>query len=485
MSDEKDDGYIYLLQQKSVSKECDQPKGTGFLPAFHALWHLPELRVVQDLESFASDHWDDADKGAYAPRIAIIDTPVDHKHPNLAGAIDTGLMRDFSNGGTGNFVVREWADLPQEDSNSRIGLLDRIGDEKDGISKAIRDEVNWVEDKSKNLRPAGVPRVAPSRLYGAHGTAVAGLIGARPTVVKLRHPQFTPPKKKDQCNPVDNPVDLELPYCGINPFCRIVPISVTAVPGPDMILGALEYAKLVEPDIVVMADSWDGALGADGELSGEWLKVDEALAELCSRHIVLCAAGNDALDEPVYPASRCNDKRLVKVDDKVEERDAPGPWAVGACGTNGKDLTYSPVQSAIVGNGGWMIKTLSTEVPIFDRERILINPWEIADDLLGQPNNSEPFPPADIVTTDLPGEAGYNPSPYRYRPDPDQEYYEIASLFCRFAGTSAAVAIAAGLVSLIPNSERRPNGRPAGKPSEKGMDKLFGIDLARELFKNT
>ncbi|SMX43923.1 S8/S53 family peptidase [Maliponia aquimaris] len=465
-----DDDYGFPGSDPSSKAQDEQPEGIGFRPAFHALWHLPKLGVVYNLDTYAGCAWDDADKGLAATRIALIDTAVDHKHPNLEGAIDAGLMRDFSGGGTGAFVVREWADLSPADCKARIELLEKIQGEKDAISNAIREEVKWIEDKTANPRPERLPRVAPGALYGAHGTAVAGLIGARPRPVQLRHPKFTPKESEKKTGTIS----LNLPYCGINPFCRIIPISVTAVPGPEMLLGALEYAALIEPDIVVIADSWDGALDEQGGVSGAWRRVDDALTDLCERHIVLCAAGNEALDWPVYPASRCNDK--------IEGNDAPGPWAVGACDTFGKDLTYSPVQATIVALGGWMIQTLSTEVPLFDENRTRIDPWEIADDILGTPKYSEGFPPADIVTTDLPGRAGYNPSPYRHRPDPGGPYYEIASLFCRFAGTSAAVAIAAGLVSLIPRGKRRPNGRPSGTPSGNDMNKLFGIDLAKALF---
>ncbi|SIS78435.1 Subtilase family protein [Roseivivax lentus] len=458
-------------------KSDTQPEGTGFRPAFHALWHLPMLGVVKDLKDYSGDPWDNADKDEKATRIAIIDTPVDHDHPNLAGAIDIGLMRDFSQGGNGAFVLHNLSD---ENMVSREALLAKIENSKKVLDEAIKEEAAWIESKKDEDRPKGVPLVPPSRLYGAHGTAVAGLIGARPACVKLRRPMFTP---KDMAK-TPQVVDLELPYCGINPFCRIIPVSVTANPSPEMVLGALEYTKLIEPDIVVIADSWDGALDSDGVVTDAWKDVDDALTDLCLNFIVLCAAGNDALDQPVYPASRCNDKTIRKIDGKINEINAPGPWAVGACGTDGKDLTYSPVQSTIVGHGGWMIKTLSTEVPIFDRERTRIDPWEIEDDLLGVPKNSEDFPLADIVTTDLPGRAGYNPSPYEHRPGPDEEQYEIASLFCRFAGTSAAVAIAAGLVSLLPSDSRRSTGRPPGKkPSEKGLEQLFDVELAKKLFK--
>ncbi|EEX12411.1 putative peptidase [Citreicella sp. SE45] len=107
-----------------------------------------------------------------------------------------------------------------------------------------------------------------------------------------------------------------------------------------------------------------------------------------------------------------------------------------------------------------MIKTLSTEFERFDRERSLVDPWAIANDAIGRPVPDElhsveygdpkitDFPPRDIITTDRPGPYGYNPSDYDHVPKQSETHYEIGSLFCRFAGTSASTALAAGLVSL-------------------------------------
>ncbi|MEI5682071.1 hypothetical protein G6N74_25710 [Mesorhizobium sp. CGMCC 1.15528] len=62
--------------------------------------------------------------------------------------------------------------------------------------------------------------------FSAHGTAIAGLIGARPVSA--------------QGLPVESPnkVSINLPFAGVDPFCRIVPISTNFDPDPEQLIFA-------------------------------------------------------------------------------------------------------------------------------------------------------------------------------------------------------------------------------------------------------
>ena len=265
-------------------------------------------------------------------------------------------------------------------------------------------------------------------------------------------------------------LNLDLPYAGINPFCQIIPIAISAAPDVEMLIGAVQYARLCNPEIVVIADSWDRP--KNWQEDPRWTTLQNEFMGLCRSTIVFCAAGNEALSTLVYPASLSDEEF--------------GPWAVGACDSTGHDLTYSPNQNAILGHGHWMIKTLSTEHSRYDEEVQRIDPWEDKDEDVFRPNGAPDFPPTDIITTDLPGRAGYNPSPYDYKPEIDGEHYEIASLFCRFSGTSAATAIAAGIVSLIPANRRQNFQRKGKKPSDdeikEKLSGLFDLDTAKYFF---
>ncbi len=508
----------YQKPKQDDERYC-HPLGTGFRPAFHALWHLHVLQIVDKLSEYGGEPWEGAasvamgnkntgkkavsqrkDKGdtdTQVPvpprpaRIALIDTPVDYKHPNLCGAMDTGLMRDFSHTAHGEFLRFKDGNENKGDKyfldadvKSRAWLGDKASKQNTDLAKAIVAEIEHGHSSER-----------PFRVFGAHGTAVAGLIGARPTSICFREPAFLRGLKHENGEIIDDVVLssadwLPLPYCGINPFCRIVPISISAAPSASMLRSAVEYAKLVEPDIVVIADSWDRPrdrakpLSKDAQQMQEeenklWDRLHEDFMDLCQETIVLCAAGNEDLSHPVYPASACTDPH--------------GPWAVGACDDKGEDLSYSPTQTTVIGHHGWMIKTLSTELPRFDREdgERKIDPWAAIDKDLDPPRlTGREFPARDIVTTDLPRQAGYNPSPYQY-PEEDEndqydndQYYEIGSLFTRFAGTSASVAIAAGIVSLIPEDKRKAINRENTQPIEQRdkLVKLFDWHTANDLF---
>lgn len=485
---------------------CDDIKPrVGLRPSFHALWHLSKLGVVDDLTDFTSADWEAAGEAAKEKpvKVAVIDTPVAYNHPNLRGAVDIGLMRDFSTSDLGNFVVRIFRDPHQNDSadsESRDILKRKVANAKGELEQRIREEIEEIDewlakaDELKKLQetlncmltarrnsgdevqvnqikeyiarleqdssPGGMKvRYEMTPDFGSHGTSVAGLIGARPTRIDL----FKPPYFEEDLGNAGVMKDLELPYAGINPFCRIIPISVSSTPNPNMLRQAVHYARLIDPDVVVIADSWDRPKEAD-DLAG-WQAVEQAFLELCKSSIVLCAAGNEPRNSLVYPASLSRSKNKGK-----------GPWAVGACDTDGADLSYSPDFQVINGLGHRMIKTLSSEHSRYDRDVKRFDPWENVDPELKLPDGDSDFPPTNIVTTDVPGDAGYNPSPYRYTPDPDDCHYEIASLFCHFSGTSAATAIAAGLISLALATTRK-----QGKPPFNHKSQLFNLDRAKEL----
>ena len=447
------------VQNQGVAKKDPHPfKGTGRRPQFHALWHLCELGVVDAKDSFLSKAWKKVEDYVGSDKrqqvkVAIIDTLPAFTHPNLADAIDPAAICDFTLSAAGKPVQ-------------------------------AKDRRHWD--------------------YGAHGTAVAGLIAARPTEIQMIRParfdgdggQYSGIEDKHP-----ESVSQELPYCGINPFAQIIPIVVSASPDPAMIVAALKHANKIKPDVVVIADSWEvkGSAYPAKEKDDDtqhytdyatpigtrdglktWEDAEAVLRELCTATFVFCAAGNEPRDRMVYPAELSTAQS--------------GPWAVGACDFKGKDLTYTP-QSDAVRDGTdnpRLVNTLSSEHPRFDNKVQKLDPWAKLDEELNLPDYlfMNEFPAQDIVATDVPGPAGYNPSNFNHLPSKkNDKHIEIASLFCRFAGTSASTALAAGLVSLAIALERADGKEPGqtkkGKRPYKGPDagtsELFTLDKALAL----
>lgn len=395
-------------------------KGTGFYPSFHALWHLKALGVTDgDSGQFSSTPWMGEEHNS-AVRIVIMDTTVDWEHPNLQGVIDTEQMRDFSGSNDGEKV------------NTKTGPT----------------------------------------IYGAHGTAVAGLIGARPAAaVKLQLPNRAGLSaiNAHSVSTKSETREINLPYVGINPFCTIIPVSLTASPDPEMVLAALDYINKLDPkpQIIVVAAAWDDTVRAKMNKQSfdkdekKWSDVTTVLSEICKSHLVLCAAGNSGADEMAYPAS------LAET--------TPGMIAVTACDTDGIPLTYAyrpqPEQKKI-------IATLSTQGTRYDNISTFLDPWAEVDPYLEKPSDNSKFPIQRIISLDPRGRRGYNPSIYRYDPPTNGPHLEIASLYAEFSGTSAATAIAAGLISLA--MQKKGKGPDLEKLSWAG--KLFDWSEASSLF---
>lgn len=433
--------------------------GVGFYPSFQALWHLKALGVANAIETFQSDAWERVDQDAPV-RIAIIDTAVAWEHPNLVGAIDLGRMRDFQSSNAGAFVVPPRSD---EDRKSRRALVEKVRDAKAKVLEDMPEPAQRaIVDQILLPRPESV---GPA----THGTAVAGLIGARPAEVDVLKPlqawkTTTPPALPG----VDQ---VPLAYSGINPFCRIVPISTTAAPDPDMILAALQYARLIDARILVIAAAWEDTLRAQagGNVfnsgGSTWREVEHELDRLGETCIILCAAGNSGTDALAYPASLSN--RIA------------GLYSVTACRDDGTPVSYT----AVPGAGFKSLSTLGGEAPRFDCKTDMIDPWAIRDFDPGRQPGSTSVPVERLISLDPPGPTGANPSPYGYTPNAGDKHLEVGSLYAEFTGTSAAVAIAAGLISLALQQKRSDQGSNKvalqAAPSASG---LFDLPSAKTRF---
>ncbi len=440
---------VELTCLETIEPDGKQPLGKGFRPAFDALWHLKALGVVDDLKD-CKGAWTDPKQGTEV-RVAVIDTPVAYEHPNLVGAIDLALMRDFSIHDDGVFVVPTDDGVRAEREELLLGLSAWEGSESAKI--AIKREIDGTDD-----RPYCRPRT-----FGAHGTAIAGLIGARPAVATLRRPEHMGENPKPSKGE-----DVALPYAGVNPFCQIVPITTSASPDPEMVLAALEYAQLIKPDIVVIAAAWEDKR----HRKARWKEVDAALMALCKESVVLCAAGNSGDVELVYPACLSVEK--------------DGPIAVTACDAKGNPLVYAPDKKA----KGRVLRVISSSAEAYSDKGVIYDPWEAVDPMIVQPgddpvmkDNVTPLPPEALISLDVPGPYGYNPSPYRYRPTGDGPHFDIGSLYCHFSGTSASTALAAGLIGLAIQERRQSGQNPQKKPGTlKPSTTLLTYSEAKSLY---
>jgi len=440
-----------------------EPRHAGSYPTYHALWHLERLGVVSDLTRFASpDAWTKVSRGGRKTRVALIDTSVDLDHPCLAPAMDRARALDFAARNHGVFAVAR-ADLSGAEAQARSEVISAAAA---AAGTGDTPSARFLRDLGQAHATQAGARPATARAFSGHGTSMAGLIGARPAAdVFLHNPARLSPKPRDA-----GQTEVALPYAGIDPFCEIVAISTSALPSADQMLAALTYADLIGADLVVLAASLPdptraavglvpatppetgmvpvgqtdtGAQSAPASAAelAAWDGLRDTFLDVSSRRLILCAAGNAGDGLTAYPAN------LAAPDN--------GIVAVGACTADGLRASYSA--GGAPGQGVTLF-ALSGDAPALNAAEFRLDPFaelNTPDEkaLFDRPG-ARPVAVETLISTDVAGRPGYSSTQYGqvWREDPGPKgapvAFEFASFFCEFSGTSAATAVAAGLVSL-------------------------------------
>ena len=222
----------------------------------HLLWHLEALGVV-DLHN-SSPIWREIEKRGHAPvRVALLETGVDTAHPNLLGAIDMEAQADFSSHHYGTLYQPDIAGVRRPRSGGREArrraeqaaandqarnlfntedtrLMARLERRGVRVPDTVAPVIEALEHPNNRARPLAIED--PARALGFHGTACAGLIGARIPPRRRWRSQGIPP----------------LPYSGVNPYCTILPISTPVAFDARAALHALIYAVAKGAEIIAI-----------------------------------------------------------------------------------------------------------------------------------------------------------------------------------------------------------------------------------------
>jgi subtilisin family serine protease len=257
-----------------------EPEGVNSYPEYRALWALDAVGVLDGTDSYASAAWDAAQAAQEAGRavtVALIDTSVAWEHPCL-GAVDLVRMVDFSVVAEGAFVVPRDALPSQADKDARDAL-----------------QLGPVEGRSTSF--AG---------FSGHGTAMAGLIAGQPETITLHVPARSNRAGFSEATTRE----VMLPYAGVNPFCRLVPISTSSHPDPKMLMAAFDYADAIDADVIVLAidlippvetpdagaqvpptaADFDQAVAA--ALNADRQRLADRIEAIGQTRFIVCAAGN-------------------------------------------------------------------------------------------------------------------------------------------------------------------------------------------------
>ncbi|WP_324754098.1 S8 family serine peptidase [Roseovarius sp. Pro17] len=464
------------LAQRQIEIESDTARGRGDYTAFHALWHLAEIGVVTDLKSFASEAWDLAaerldGEGQRSTRVALIDTSVAAGHPNLADAINARFALDLFSSRMGVPGARDAYEGILGDDNRTLPE-----DFPDGAAQLWADLQDHLKSGPSEAHASPV-RAANAPNFSAHGTAMAGLIGARPvaceTTAVAQVRVFDPTTGTYSELPMGQSVAFA--YSGVDPFCEIVPISTNFDPEPEQLILALLYAALIDADVIVLArdfpapaslapgvehspEALSRALGVDvaAHEIERWTVLEELTIALSKRVPIVCAAGNGAQQRILYPGSLA--------------ADGNGIISVGARTAAGQSASYSPVSDHVTvyapsGDG----ERLDDKMQRLDVQSAGFNPNDHSQfyrgnlGSFGDPSNVADVGPGthapqDLISTDVPGRAGYNSSPNAQVFGRDGAILDYRSAYCRFSGTSGAVALTGGLLSLALSAGRLTKG---------------------------
>jgi len=441
----------------------DQP-GSEVYPPFYALWPLIKLGVL-DKEAQPTRAWQRESPPARTTRVAIIDTSVAVDHPNLRHSVNTDLSFDLVSNRLGAFSYVD----ANDEQRSAIAVTDLAHIERTLIDRMPpRQRQNTArllhslhQRVTVDVAKATGVKSATDVAFSAHGTAIAGLVGARPVQVAVERHPMEPVSAGAQA-----PSDIILPFAGVDPFCEIVQISTGFDPDPEHLILALLYAELIDADVVllprdfadpsrtvpVINDIANGIVPNFGQALAEvvypaelqqserdlWDELAALTVALADNRVLVCAAGNDGIGQAIYPASLATANN--------------GIVSVGAVNAHGVRATYSNYGPELT------VMAPSSDGVRFDRAQTRLDMAASNYTGEGVPENNDNalFSYLDVISTDVPGRYGYNSSPFEDAylgesvsdcPD-DLQVRDIGSFYCRFGGTSAASALIAGFISL-------------------------------------
>ncbi|WP_299212011.1 S8 family serine peptidase [uncultured Tateyamaria sp.] len=334
---------------------------------------------------------------------------------------------------------------PKDKAESRTKGVRSLGD---NLSEDLQSE--WYTIVKALMAPSEKLKMDdPSSYFGAHGTACAGLVGARA------------PKPGGRVGPI--------PYFGVNPFCKIrsyaTPYSHEFLP----IIHALIDVLLSDAEVVLIprgvpnmdalshfaqksghttritTNRGERTLQFDDQAQFDKLKKHQAILEgllklTASRKYLVLAAGNDGLpDEFSYPAQALKDDCNV--------------FIVGARNSLGHCSAYT--------NGKMSDKTLwmlSDDSVMFDNdtwsldERSFVGSDFSYDPHMSQQHKKNTYDPWGIMSLDVRGNYGYSAGGHE-DPRYGDEDLETRGLYSIFGGTSAASSLMAGLIALLVQAE--------------------------------
>lgn len=441
------------------------------------LWHLVQLGLLAPPEKegefakateIGAELWKQAE-GSPAVTVAMIDTGIDTGHPNLKAATKGLRQVDFgpSLWGVTYSPPQTIAQTDKTAAGKEPGIVpplalaeaEKLLDviiPKDLTDAELRRQCRSVlcseaAAATQGPSPASAPFANltlqdPSTLFGAHGTGCAGLIAGN-----------SPEYDKDSIGS-----DTALPYLGVNPYARILPISTPysheILPVVMGLLYALRsgaqiiYMPRGVPDMIARAKAVEGSPhrtriddpsdatsvppadhASNAKLVAHQKLFENLLAQLCASRLVVVAAGNSGRARQLsYPAS-------LRQSDKVRFENL---LVIGARNSIGHVSSYSDGRDLPE-----MIWMPSDDGFAYDARDQRFDGGSYSGDEIRDPAKATAYSPFGLFSLDPRGSYGHDSG---QNEDPAETATSgTGGLYTLFGGTSGASALAAGLISLL------------------------------------
>jgi len=465
-------------------------------PPYYYLWHLCTLGVLRaervdgsPCPRIVGTVWDDLDtecgSEAYHPAtIAMIDVGVGHNHPNLM-QVDMGRAIDLV---THRYGARRRPIVADGDlhSEKKLAFFDNLSIEGLDLRSFSEDEQKALTSFVNELKESrGVVRMteALDAALPSHGTAVAGLAVGDPGLVFNGDGGVPEPVSLQDFvkqGPKGRPLSIRnnvVPYVGVDPFSKLVPIKTSFDEDPRPLMAALLYAYKIGSDVILMPrdipDPTRGILTVkeeqsaqecqNGSASGairrdesatrdEWTILKKLLISISKKIPIVCAAGNSGESQLIYPACLAGEG--------ADGKETNGIIAVGAVNADGCRAGYSNYGE------GLTVVAPSNDGEIYNRYQARIDWGNPATKLhqYGLGSLQEiPYSHYTIATTDLPGAWGYagGSVPYVANLPPEKNPGFAGGYYTGFGGTSAAAGLIAGVVALMSRAHKAYAGSDA------------------------
>ncbi|MEM6676460.1 MAG: S8 family serine peptidase [Pseudomonadota bacterium] len=485
------------MDMKTVRRDDKGPKdheGRENYDPYPHLWHLFALNVLSGDGFSAEDAhikitgsvWERTDgQGA---TIALIDTGVDYRHPNLlpdgdgkSNKIDLENAVDFATHPFGAMrIIRDRKEKGgrgkrNESKKQEVGGEDEedsnphLGGEQDAECCILRPE-DWDNLKAHLADIDAEPGVVACAqalsigtgvqrdvrdyldLYSGHGTACAGL-----AVADTKVPAGTTHAISDETG--SGPIT----YFGVAPGAKLLPINTSIDADPKQLVMALIYALSQRVDVILMPRTASDPIAAypetpddfawpesreerSDESRAAWRLFRETLLWVSRQIPVICGSGNGSLQRLSYPA------HLAAIGEN-------GIVAVGA-------LSYKARRSGYSSYGqGLTLVAPSDDGEVLNRHEMRLDEQDPAflhhnfRTVWGEPNPGirevVDYSPQSILTIDVAGPRGYEPGSQQSERDGALIDLDRAAMYTTFGGTSAAAAMVAGAVALYAALEKQ------------------------------